>query len=114
MTVHQVRLHRFHDTRHMEVPTQEASCFCRSSLFDTMFYPDRNPRWIHAARAFGPLLVAGCLTVLMPSVSQFPPDSGLTDQNGLRSPEPISFLIATHAKHRSEERRVGKECRSRW
>ncbi|WHZ17015.1 MAG: Soluble lytic murein transglycosylase [Nitrospira sp.] len=83
----------------MEIPTEEASGFCRSSQFDTMLYPDRNPRWIHAARAFGPLLVAGCLTVLMPSVSQFPPDSGLTDQNGSRSPEPISSLVATHAKH---------------
>src|ERR1035441_7078321 len=27
---------------------------------------------------------------------------------------PFSFAIASHIFHRSEERRVGKECRSRW
>ncbi|MBI4000749.1 MAG: lytic transglycosylase domain-containing protein [Nitrospira defluvii] len=63
-----------------------------------MMHPYWNPRWIRVARALCPLVVAVCLTVVMPSVSRLAIDPGVTDLDTPRSSESIPSLIATHAK----------------
>src|SRR5256886_4777844 len=46
--------------------------------------------------------------------SSFSPPAALLRSTGLRSTLPRSSRPGIPAKKRSEERRVGKECRSRW
>ena len=38
----------------------------------------------------------------------------LMQQHGIRARGKRRFRVTTDSRHRSEERRVGKECRSRW
>ncbi len=49
-------------------------------------------------RALCPLVVAVCLTVVMPWLSRLTVDPGMTDLGFPRSPESIHALIATHAE----------------
>ncbi len=70
----------------------------RSSRLSIMRHSEWNPRWIHVARALCPLVVAGCLTIVMSPVSRFALDPRVMDLDTPRSPEPIASLIATYAK----------------
>ena len=55
-------------------------------------------RWDHVTRGLGPLIVAVCLTIVMPFLSRLTIDPGLTDPDPFRYPESIPALIVTHAK----------------
>ncbi len=56
------------------------------------------PRLIPWARALCSLVVALCLTVVMPSLNQLPLDPGMIDAGSPRPMESIPSLIATYAK----------------
>ena len=62
-----------------------------------MQQPEWNSRWSRTARALCPLLVALCLTVMIPSVSRVALDPDMIDSAAPRSSEPIASLIATYA-----------------
>ena len=42
------------------------------------------------------------------------PQGSLTISLGYEEPDEMEYSLATLMMNRSEERRVGKECRSRW
>ncbi len=63
-----------------------------------MRHSDWHSRLIRFARASCPLMVALCLTVMMPSLNRVTLDPGLTDPNLPRIPQSIPSLIATYAK----------------
>lgn len=59
---------------------------------------ERHSRWNYWARAFGPLIVAICLTIVMPFLSRLTMDPGMINPDLFRQPESVSSLILTHAK----------------
>ena len=61
-----------------------------------MRHSDWQSRCIHLARALCPLVVAVCLTVVMPSLNRLTVDPGLTDLHVPRPP--IHSLIGTYAE----------------
>ena len=64
-----------------------------------MQHSDWYSRLIHLVRALCPLVVAICLTVVMPSLNRLAVDPGMIDLDSSRSAESIPSLIATYAKH---------------
>ena len=63
-----------------------------------MRHSDRPSHWIHWARAFGPLLLAVCLTVVMALLSRLTLEPGMIAPGRMGSPESIPSLIVTSAK----------------
>jgi soluble lytic murein transglycosylase len=63
-----------------------------------MQHSDWYSRLIHLARALCPLVVAICLTVVMPSLNRLALDPGMIDLGTSRSAESIPSLIATYAE----------------
>lgn len=69
-----------------------------SSRFFIMRHSDWQSRGIQVARALCPLVIAVCLTVIMPSLNRLTPDPGMTDLDIPRPTKSIPSLIATHAE----------------
>jgi hypothetical protein len=63
-----------------------------------MQHPNWYSRLIRSARALCPLVVALCLTVVMPSLNHLALDPGMSDVGGPRPMPSISSLVATYAK----------------
>ena len=63
-----------------------------------MMHPQWNPLGIRVVRALCPLVVAICLTVVMPLLNRLALDPGMIDLDSPRSVESIPALIATYAK----------------
>src|SRR5258708_9274589 len=64
-------------------------------------------------------LVTGVQTCALPISGADPPHSAITGRGVSRAGQlrdlPLALVhLADHGRLRSEERRVGKECRSRW
>lgn len=63
-----------------------------------MRHVEWHSRWIRLARALCPLVVAVCLTMVMPSLSRLTLDPGVTDLEALPRSESIPSLIAAYAQ----------------
>jgi hypothetical protein len=63
-----------------------------------MQHPNWYSRLIQSARALCPLVVALCLTVVMPCLNHLALDPGMSDVGGPRPMPSISSLVATYAK----------------
>jgi len=57
-----------------------------------------HSRWNHVTRAFGPMMVAVCLTIVMPFLSRLTMEPGLTEPDLFHHFESIPAMIVTHAK----------------
>jgi soluble lytic murein transglycosylase-like protein len=70
----------------------------RSQRLCIMRHSDWHSRWKHVTRGVGPLMVAICLTIVLPLLSHLNMDPGMTDAGQLGYPESIPALIVAHAK----------------